>query len=122
LHESNGGKGYFDPGWQVLRQESDGSLAVTKGNLRLHIERDRHLQLAAQSAAVGDAVKCRVIWFKTDFTWRSAMGPRSLSNPDSHPQTVRVYFNLSPEGAVAVMKHLTRQLNEATIPFTFGAI
>jgi len=44
-------------------------------------------------------------------------GPRSLSNPDSHPQTV-VYFNLSPEGAVAVMKHLTRQLNEATT-FTF---
>jgi len=47
-------------------------------------------------------------------------GPRSLSN--SHPQTVRVYFNLSPEGAVAVMKHLTRQLNEATIPFTFKVL
>jgi len=29
LHESNG-KGYFDPGWQVLRQESDGSLQSQK--------------------------------------------------------------------------------------------
>src|ERR687886_1454968 len=38
LHESNSGTGYFDPGWYVLREESDGSLAVTKGSLRLHIE------------------------------------------------------------------------------------
>ncbi len=43
LHESNSGNGYFDPGWQVLRQESDGSLAAIKNGLTLHIDRDRHL-------------------------------------------------------------------------------
>jgi hypothetical protein len=44
LHQSNCGQGYFDSGWQVMRQESDGSLAVTKGSLTLHIDRVRHLQ------------------------------------------------------------------------------
>lgn len=35
---------------------------------------------------------------------------------------MRIYFNLSPEGAVAVMGSLTRQLNETTIPFTFKVL
>ena len=39
LHNSNRGAGYFDPGWRVLRQEADGTLAVIKDNLTLHIER-----------------------------------------------------------------------------------
>lgn len=43
LHDSNSGEGYFDSGWQVLREESDGSLAVNRGGLTLHIKRDRHL-------------------------------------------------------------------------------
>jgi hypothetical protein len=60
LHQSNSGTGYFDPGWYVLREESDGSLAVTKGSLRLHIERDRHLQPAQQAAVVGDSVAIRM--------------------------------------------------------------
>lgn len=55
----------FDSGWHVQSQESDGNLAVTKGDLNLHIERDaagiaplghRHLQPADQSAAVDDSV------------------------------------------------------------------
>jgi hypothetical protein len=37
IHQSNCGKGYIDPEWQILRQESDGSFAVAKGGLTLHI-------------------------------------------------------------------------------------
>ncbi|KAF3890006.1 MULTISPECIES: hypothetical protein [Nostocales] len=56
LHNSNRGSGYFDPGWRVLRQEADGTLAVIKDNLTLHIERERHLRSEHQSAMVGDLV------------------------------------------------------------------
>ncbi|MBD1943771.1 hypothetical protein H6F50_15635 [Coleofasciculus sp. FACHB-712] len=115
LHKSNTGEGYFDPGWQVLRQEPDGSLAVTKGGLTLHIEREQHLQLAEQSAAVGDSVAIRRPRNLVQNGFYMAV---SNAGPDTHPQTVRVYFNLSPEGAVAVMERLTRQLNEIKIPFT----
>lgn len=116
LHASNSGKGYFDPGWQVLREESDGSLAVTKSELTLHIERDRHLQPAEQSATVGDSVAVlmpRNLVQNGFYMAVSDVGPNKLGN------TVRIYFNLSAEGAVAVIGSLTRQLNEILIPFTF---
>lgn len=127
LHKSNTGKGYFDPGWSVLRQESDGSLAVIKGGLTLHIEREsvalpkeaRYLQLAEQSAAIGDLVAIRMPRNLVQNGFYMAV---SNAGPDTHPQTVRVYFNLSPEGAVAVMESLTQQLNEIRIPFTFKVL
>ncbi len=119
LHKSNSGKGYFDPGWYVLRQESDGSLAVTKGGLILHIERDHHLQLAEQSAAVGNSV---AIQMPRNLVQNGFYMAVSNAGPDTHPETVRVYFNLSPKGAVVVMGAITRQLNEIKIPFTFKVL
>lgn len=119
LHESNSGEGYFDPGWSVLRQESDGSLAVEKGNLTLHIERDRHLQLAEQSAAVGDSVAIRMprnLVQNGFYVAASNAGSENRANQDAHPQTVRIYFNLSPEGAVTVMGAITRQLTKSEFP------
>lgn len=119
LHKSNSGEGYFDPGWSVLRQESDGSLAVTKGGLTLHIERDRHLQPSERSASVSDSVSIRMPRNLVQNGFYMAVSNAGL---DTHPHTVRIYFNLSPEGAVAVMGNLTRQLNEIKIPFTFKVL
>jgi hypothetical protein len=119
LHKSNSGEGYFDSGWQVLRQELDGSLAVTKGGLILHIEREKHLQPVEQSAAESDLVAIRMPRNLVQNGFYMAV---SNAGSDTHPQTVRVYFNLSPEGAVAVMENLTRQLNKTTIPFTFKVL
>ncbi len=119
LHKSNKGEGYFDPGWQVLRQEPDDSLAVVKGGLTLHIEREKHLQQAEQSAAEGDSV---AVHMPRNLVQNGFYMAVSDAGPDTHPQTVRVYFNLSPEGAIAVMESLTQQLNETKIPFTFKVL
>ncbi|MEH1944187.1 MAG: T3SS effector HopA1 family protein [Nostoc sp.] len=119
LHKSNTGEGYFDPGWQVLRQESDNSLAVKKGGLTLHIERDRHLQPTEQSASVGNLVAIRMPRNLVQNGFYMAV---SDAGPDTHPQTVRVYFNLTPEGAIALMESLTRQLNQIRIPFAFKVL
>ncbi len=119
LHKSNNGKGYFDSGWQVLRQESDGSLAVAKGGLTLHIEREQHLQLAEQLAAVGGSV---AILMPRNLVQNGFYMAASNAGLDTSPQTVRVYFNLTPGGAVAVMGNLTQQLNEIKIPFTFKVL
>jgi hypothetical protein len=125
LHQSNSGTGYFDPGWYVLREESDGSLAVTKGSLRLHIERDRHLQPSDQAAVVGDSVAIRMPKNRVQNGFYMAVGnaeSNRLNDSEGQPMTVRVYFNLTPEGAVAVMGSLTRQLNEKAIPFDFKVL
>jgi hypothetical protein len=125
LHQSNSGTGYFDPGWYVLREESDGSLALTKGSLRLHVERDRHLQPSEQAAVVGDSVAIRMPKNRVQngfYMAVSNVGLNRLDDPEGQSVTVRVYFNLTPEGAVAVMGSLTRQLNEMAIPFSFKVL
>ena len=125
LHQSNSGTGYFDPGWYVLREESDGSLAVTKGSLRLHIERDRHLQPSDQAAVVGDAVAIRMPKNRVQNGFYMAVGnaeSNRLDHSKGQSVTVRIYFNLTPEGAVAVMGSLTRQLNGKSIPFNFKVL
>ena len=125
LHESNCGEGYFNPGWRVLRQENDGSLAVKANNLTLHIERKRHLQVTDQLATVGDLV---AIWTPRNrvqngfYMAVGNAGPENHGNLDGHFKTVRIYFNLSSEGAVAVMRCITRQLNKIKLPFTFKVL
>ncbi|MUG94305.1 hypothetical protein F7734_18740 [Scytonema sp. UIC 10036] len=130
LHESNTGKGYFDPGWTVLKQENNGNLVVNKGGLTLHIESDRHLEPEAQSATVGDLVAIKLPRNRVQSGFYMAVsnaGPNKFSNSDRSNQDrsvgiVRIYFNLSPEGAVAVMSGLTRRLNDIALPFTFKAL
>jgi hypothetical protein len=123
LHESNRGEGYFDPGWSILREEEDGSLAVTKGGLRLHIERDRHLLTSDQSATVGDSVAIRMPKNLVQNGFYMAVGNAEANHLEQdQPVTVRIYFNLTPEGAIGVMDSLTRSLNEKEIPFHFKVL
>ncbi|WP_019501037.1 T3SS effector HopA1 family protein [Pseudanabaena sp. PCC 6802] len=119
LHKSNSGEGYFDPDWSVVRQESKDCLVVTKGGLTLHIDRDRHLKDPEQSPLVGEFVAIRMPRNLVQNGFYVAVGNSGLS-----PQTniVRVYFNLSPDGAIAVMGSLTQQMNETRIPFTFKVL
>lgn len=125
LHESNNGEGYFVPGWRVLRQENDGSLAVKAGNMTLHIERKRHLQVTEQSATIGDLV---AIWTPRNrvqngfYVAVGNAGQENHGNRDGHSETARIYFNLSSEGAVAIMRCIARQLNKIQLPFTFKVL
>ncbi|NEO97893.1 MAG: hypothetical protein F6K58_04130 [Symploca sp. SIO2E9] len=125
LHKSNRGKGYFDPGWSIVKEEADGSLAVTKRGLRLHIQRDKHLQESEQAAVVGDSVAIRKPknLIQSGFYMAvSNFGLQSNKNSKSNFVTVRVYFNFIPEGAIAVMAGLTEKLNQMTIPFSFKVL
>ena len=117
LHNGNCGNGYFDAGWQVLRQESDGSLAVQKQNLTLHIECDRHLQPSEQSATVGDTVAIRLPRNCLEAEFYIAVGNVGLPSDNRLP--VEIYFNVDGTGAIALMRHLTQHLNAIPIPFCF---
>lgn len=121
LHASNHGIGYFDPNWQVLRQEPDASIAVTKGGLTLYIESDCHLEQPIQSASSGEYV---AIWMPKNrlqngcYVAVSNFGQQQ-GNPDADLGVGRIYFNLTPRGAIALMKSLTLKLNAAAIGFSF---
>jgi hypothetical protein len=126
LHESNCGKGYFDAGWQVLRLEDDGSFAVRKGGLTLHADPQRHLRPDDRSAVVGDAIAIKLPKNRVQNGFYMAIGnvgsSRELSSAEYQSQTVRIYFNVSPEGAVVIMSSLSQSLNEAELPFSFKVL
>ncbi|MFB2979618.1 T3SS effector HopA1 family protein [Microseira sp. BLCC-F43] len=125
LHKSNAGEGYFDPSWQIVKEESDGTLAVIKHGLTLHIERDRHLSPAEKSATVGDTVAIKMppnLVQNGFYVAVSNLGSETFSNPDNYAGTARIYFNLKAEGAIAIMGSLTQKLKEIQIPFTFKVL
>lgn len=119
LQENNCGKGYFDPGWQILREESDGTVAVRKDRLTLHIDRDRHLQLAQQFDNIGDLVAIRMPSNLMDNGCYVAVGN---AGKIATSEAIDIYFNLSSQGAIALMKAITKQLNKINLPFTFKVI
>ncbi|MEH2078661.1 MAG: T3SS effector HopA1 family protein [Nostoc sp.] len=124
LHQSNFGEGYFDYGWSVVREETDGTLAVTKNNLRLHIEKSRHLQPNEHAASVGDAVAVLLPKNRVQNGFYMAVGNQGLKSRSDQGKLslVRIYFNLTLTGAVAVMESLTQQLNQMAIPFSFKVL
>ncbi len=125
IHNSNNGQGYFEPGWSILKEEEDGSLVVRKSGLKLHIERDKHLQPNEQDAVIGDtvAIKKPKNCVQNGFYMSVGNARANLhKNAEDESVLVRIYFNLTPEGAVAVMGTLTQQLNDRNIPFDFKVL
>jgi hypothetical protein len=118
LHSSNSGEGYYSPGWLVVKQETDG-MAVYKSGLTLYVQRDRHLQPQHQAANVGDSVAIKMPKNLVQNGFYMAVGN---AGPYTEGNIVRVYFNLTPEGAVGVMGSLTLELNALPIPFNFKAL
>lgn len=119
LHESNKGEGYFSENWLVVKEEVDGALAVHKGGLTLHIERDIHLQPKDKTVTVGNLVEIKLPKNVVQNGFYMAVGNAANHGDED---IVRIYFNLSPDGAVAVMDGLTTQLNALPISFTFKAL
>ncbi len=125
LHANNCGEGYFDSGWYILKQESDGSLAVQKNGLTVHIQPQRHLQPEAWLSSVGDTVAIRMPPNLVETKFYIAVGNAgtvNLHRSNRQIETVYIYFNFTCEGAIALMRSLTEQLNSLKIAFTFKAL
>ncbi|MEO1428127.1 MAG: T3SS effector HopA1 family protein [Cyanobacteria bacterium J06633_8] len=124
LHESNQGTGYLDAGWRVLRQEPDGSFAVTKGGLTLHVE-ENDLETAALSSQVDDLIAIRLPKNRLNNGFYLAVSNSGKQQQDdlqnlwSDVDVIGIFFNLNPQGAIALMHSLTDKLNNVEIPFTF---
>lgn len=124
LHDANHGEGYFSEGWLILSAESenDDSLVVKNSGLRFYIERERHLRATERQAKVGETVAIKLPKNRLQNEFYVAIGNLGFNSPTTTDMLVRIYFNLTPEGAVAVMKSLTRMLNQAGILFSFKVL
>ena len=120
LETNNHGTGYFDPGWLVIREEKDGSLAVQKHDLTFHIESDYHLLAQDAKATVNDLVAIRLPnnrWQDNFYVAVSNNGLVELSEANRE-QIIEIYFNIAPEGAIILLKELTGRLNDLKLTFT----
>jgi hypothetical protein len=125
LHQHNHGIGYYEPNWQVLRLEPDGSMAVTKGGLTLYVEPDCQVKSHKKSVKVNDFV---AIWMPKNrlhngnYLAVSNVGQEQQGTLNTGLGVGRIYFNFSTSGAIALMDSLTLQLNTAAIPFSFQVL
>lgn len=124
LDRNNHGRGFFHPGYRIIRQEADGSFAAEFDTFILHIQRERHLPPVLQSATVNDPV---AVLLPSSYIH----GNRYRANGDGigglpplkfHSEGIVVYFNFSPEAAVWAMNYLTTKLNEVKVPFAFEVL
>jgi hypothetical protein len=122
LHDANCGEGYFEPGWTVLKAESDEILVVKKGGLRLYIEREQYLTEAERQAQVGDMVAIKMPKNRMQSGFYMAVSDRGFNQPAAADVLVRIYVNVTPDGSIAVMESLTKGLNEVGIPFSFKVL
>jgi HopA1 effector protein family len=119
LHTNNTGIGYWSKNWLVVHEEDDGCLAVQRNGLTLHIERDLYLSEIDKSATVGNLVAIKMPKNLVQNGFYMAVSNLGTQN---NQDIVRIYFNVSPEGAVSVMNSLTKQLNNIQVAFSLKAL
>ncbi len=125
LHESNQGEGYFDSDWLIIKEENEGGLIVNKGDLKLYIDRETHLQDCEKLAIVGDKVAIKLPKNLVQNGFYVAVGNQGPQTPQFNSNQsviVRIYFNLTSLGSIKVMKSLTKELNKGRIPFSFKVL
>ncbi|MBR8826589.1 MAG: hypothetical protein DSM107014_01570 [Gomphosphaeria aponina SAG 52.96 = DSM 107014] len=122
LHNNNCGAGYFDAGWQILRKEKSGKLAVKKNGLTVWIDPNYHLKNLEKSRKIGDIVEVKFPRNQVEQDFYLAIGDAGLVNAAEKNKIVEIYFNITAQGAVRVMKTLTEKLNNSQIPFTFKTL
>lgn len=125
LGDRNHGDSYFDSNWQVVSETESGFLQIYKDGLTLHILRQEHLSEDEQSAVAGEIVRVKMPCQLVEPGYFIAVGTAgSINNLVLQPNNpiVDIYFNLTSEGALALMDEVTTQLNAIAIPFHFQVL
>lgn len=122
LTSANLGEGCFDGGWSYVGRDAD-QYVVERNGLRLWVEpEDLRATTLRDGLAVGALVEIR--WGKDAFIspgYYMALSNTSLTPP--RPQLIdRYYFHVRPETSAALMRRVTRVLNDAGLAFRFKIV
>lgn len=115
IQDANQGKGYFDSGWQITAV-SQTRLMAQKHGLTVQIKPDYHLSASDRAAQIGEMVAIRLPKHRLEGGFYVAVGNAGLV-PEQVP-SLEIYFNVNAIGATALMRYLTKTLNERHIAFT----
>ncbi|EFA68524.1 hypothetical protein CEP10_12480 [Cylindrospermopsis raciborskii S07] len=119
LHNGNKGKGYWSHNWEIVKEETDGTLAVYKNGLTLHIDPNLHLSPTTQSLSAGKTISVKMPKNLVQNGFYMAVANAGTQN---NQEITRIYFNIAAEGAATVMESVTEYLNDLDISFSFKAL
>jgi hypothetical protein len=122
LSAANHGQGFIDDGWTV-RQIRDTTAIVEKHGLELWVPADECVVSAGSRIAVGESVGLRHPKELPAYSpgFYSAFGDRPFPAFNAVP-VVRLYWNLTSEGAVPFVQIVSERLNRARLPFRFKVL
>jgi HopA1 effector protein family len=127
LDRSNTSQGYLDPDWQIIAETQERELIVCKDGLHLHVDRQRYVPPNFHQAQIDELIPVFLPPNLVGVDTYIMVG--SLGSPVPAPAgagefspLVRVYFNISPAGAVAIAAELTAKLNQSDIPFQLSVL
>lgn len=117
LSAVNSGIGYWSKGW-LVRSLEDNKIVLFQAGLELRSEPKYCLISQGTSFASGSYASIR---FPKDFPEISPGFYVAASNepfePEDWQSIVRLYWNLTPKGAICFTRSTTLMLNQASIPF-----
>ena len=121
LSEANTGAGAWEPGWRLAAVEHQSAL-VTRNGVSVRVQASDCRPVPSGSAAVGAVSLRRPKELRAVSPgFYTAVGDRGfLADPED--TEVRVYFNVTPEGALPLVGACTRQLNEEGVAFSLKVV
>ena len=127
LEQSNTSTGYLDCGWKVIAQLDNGELIVLKDELHLHIQPQQHLDRSLTQVNIGDTVSIYLPHNSIGQDTYIAIGNLGTSANSTRSNTelspsVQLYFNFTPDAAVAISEQLTGELNQLGVPFELAIL
>ena len=121
LSRANSGRGFLQDGWTVRALEA-GYVAVARPDLALWVPPEL-CEAPQGSIAPGMEVGLRMPKEMTALSpgYYMAMGDQELG-AEQFGQMLRLYWNVSPEGALSLMRLITERLNMICVPFRLKVV
>jgi hypothetical protein len=118
LQDANAGAGFFDPDWAVIKIETD-HLLIEKDGLQLWVDPKTDLASGADLAPGSHTcLKMPCALFAGEFY--VAIG--NAGEPLGDEPRLRIYFNVTADGALALIGLLSQELNVQSCRYAFKAL
>ncbi len=119
LEQSNNGHGYIDRDWQVIAETENDELIVVKDSLHLHIDPRQHLPKNFRCVEIGAVVP---IYLPHNLVGQDTYITVGNAGTPNCGEIVQIYFNFTPDAALAIDRGLIPELNKLDIPFQFAIL
>jgi hypothetical protein len=122
LSQANNGKGTRESGWEIRKIETNGLFVVHKNGLniwvlpQLFVAENSKSEIGSKgSIPIGKEFRALLPGFYM-------VNSNATVDDNVAKTTVRIYWNIGKSSAVALMTHVTTELNKDNVPFRFKTV